>query len=74
MADEDKTCGNCRFHALRNRWDDSGNCIMITAAAGERPASVTARVYPVTVGAHLETSVDFSCILWEQRRPQDGPT
>lgn len=59
-------CIDCRFWAGRlEHWKPTVACCeRITAAAGKRDS--TARIYPVTGGAYLETEASFGCALGEK--------
>ena len=59
-------CGGCRWWAGRlDYWKPATACCeRINAGAGKRDN--TARIFPVTVGAYLETEANFGCSLGEK--------
>lgn len=73
MADAKKfkvvSCEDCRWWAGNaEHWQPkTATCERITAAAGKRDN--TARIFPVTSGAFLETEPSFGCVLGEERKP-----
>lgn len=61
-----RKCKDCRWWAGRaEHWTPTtAVCERIHAGAGKRDD--TARIFPVTSGAYLETDADFSCSLAEK--------
>lgn len=60
------SCKDCRWWAgSRDDWTPTeAVCERIHAGAGKRDG--TARIYPVTSGAFLQTSAEFGCALGEK--------
>ena len=59
-----KTCDVCRWWKCE-QWAQEGTCVRIHAGGGQRD---TARIYPVTSGAYLETPSWFGCSEFEKEK------